>query len=178
MVGGRAPGSRGSHHWLVLDAPTGYRESAYSFFLVAFVAAAALGGSGLRSGSLAGVLGGLLCLIRLSALAIVVPLLAIRVLRLPPKERLRYGASFILLLAALTGPFLYSLSFSRPRESEFDSVSFHTQFWLRAEGLPRGAGTGEPSPVLHGFPEDGCAHARDSPRSDGASSSNVLEWPR
>ena len=128
------------HHWLVLDAPTGYRESAYSFFLVAFVAAAALGGSGLRSGSLAGVLGGLLCLIRLSALAIVVPLLAIRVLRLPPKERLRYGASFVLLLAALTGPFLYS-NF-RAHGDPFYSVSFHTQFWLRAEGLD-----GEQGPV-------------------------------
>jgi len=121
------------HHWLVLDAPTGYRESAYSFFLVAFVAAVALGGSGLRSASLTGALGGLLCLIRLSALAIVVPLLAIRALTLPPKERLRYGAAFTLLLVLLVGPFLYS-NF-RAHGDPFYSVSFHTQFWLRAEGL-------------------------------------------
>ena len=121
------------HHWLVLDAPTGYRESAYSFFLVAFVAAIALGGGGRRSAFLAGALGGLLCLIRLSALSIVVPLLAIRLLRLPPKERLRYGASFTLVALLLVGPFLYS-NF-RAHGDPFYSVSFHTQFWLRAEGL-------------------------------------------
>ena len=121
------------HHWLVLDAPTGYRESAYSFFLVAFVAAVALGGAGFRRASLAGALGGLLCLIRLSALSIVVPLLTIRVLRLPPEERLRYGAGFTLVLLVLVSPFLYS-NF-RAHGDPFYSVSFHTQFWLRAEGL-------------------------------------------
>jgi hypothetical protein len=128
------------HQWLVLDAPTGYRESAYSFFLVALVAAVALGRAGLRSASIAGALGGLVCLIRLSALSVVVPLLAIRVLRLPPKERLRYGASFTLVLLLLVGPFLYS-NF-RAHGDPFYSVSFHTHFWLRAEGLDQG-----PEPV-------------------------------
>ena len=126
------------HQWLVLDAPTGYRESAYSFFLVAFVAAVALGRASLRSASIAGALGGLLCLIRLSALSIVVPLLAIRVLRLPPKERLVYGAGFALVLLLLVGPFLYSNL--RAHGDPFYSVSFHTQFWLRAEGLDQGQG--------------------------------------
>ena len=126
------------HQWLVLDAPTGYRESAYSFFLVAFVAAVALGRAGLRSASIAGALGGLLCLIRLSALSVVVPLLAIRVLRLPPKERLRYGALFTLVLLILVSPFLYG-NF-RAHGDPFYSVSFHTQFWLRAEGLDQGQG--------------------------------------
>ena len=126
------------HQWLVLDAPTGYRESAYSFFLLAFAAAVALGRAGLRSGSIAGALGGLLCLIRVSALSVVVPLLAIRVVRLPPKERLRYGAAFTLVLLLLVSPLLYS-NF-RAHRDPFYSVSFHTQFWLRAEGLDQGQG--------------------------------------
>jgi hypothetical protein len=126
------------HHFLVLDAPTGYRESAYSFFLVAFVAAVALGRSGFGWASLTGTLGGLLCLIRLSALSIVIPLLAFRVLRLPPEQRLRYGASAAVVLALLVSPFLYS-NF-RAHGDPFYSVSFHTQFWLRAEGVDQGQG--------------------------------------
>ncbi len=126
------------HQWLVLDAPTGYRESAYSFFLVAFVAAVALGQAGLRSASIAGALGGLLCLIRLSALSVVVPLLAVRLLRLLPKARVRYSAGFTLVLLLLVSPFLYS-NF-RAHGDPFYSVSFHTQFWLRAEGLDQGQG--------------------------------------
>jgi hypothetical protein len=126
------------HHWLVLDAPTGYRESAYAFFLVAFVAAVALGRSRLPSAALAGVLGALLCLIRLSALSIVAPLFAIRAIRLPSGERLRFAAASSLVLLLLVGPFLYS-NF-RAHGDPFYSVSFHTQFWLRAERLDEGEG--------------------------------------
>ncbi|HJS74313.1 MAG TPA: hypothetical protein VJ921_08510, partial [Vicinamibacteria bacterium] len=126
------------HHWLVLDAPTGYRESAYSFFLLAFVASLALGGSRLPSAMASGTAGALLCLIRLSALSVVVPLLAIRLWRLPREDRLRYGALFALVVVALVGPFLYS-NF-RAHGDPFYSVSFHTQFWLRAEGLDQGQG--------------------------------------
>jgi hypothetical protein len=126
------------HHWLVLDAPTGYRESAYSFFLLAFVASIAAGGSRIRSSAAAGLLGALLCLIRLSALTIVVPLLAIRLFRLRAGERLGYASVFSLVLLLLVGPFLYSNS--RAHGDPFYSVSFHTQFWLRAEGLEGGEG--------------------------------------
>jgi hypothetical protein len=117
------------HEWLVLDAPTGYRESAYSFFLLAFLYAAMAS----RSGTAAGILAGLLSLIRLSALSIIAPVLAIRGVRLRADERRRYAALFLLLLVCLVGPFLYS-NF-RSHGDPFYSVSFHTQFWLRAEGL-------------------------------------------
>jgi hypothetical protein len=117
------------HEWLVLDAPTGYRESAYSFFLLAFLYTAMAS----RSGAAAGILAGLLSLIRLSALSIVAPVLAIRGARLRADERRRYAALFLLLLVCLVGPFLYS-NF-RSHGDPFYSVSFHTQFWLRAEGL-------------------------------------------
>jgi hypothetical protein len=126
------------HHWLVLDAPTGYRESAYSFFLLALVAAFALCRSWLSSAIASGILGALLCLIRLSALSIVVPLVAIRVFRLEAKARLPFAATFGLVLLLLVGPYLYS-NF-RAHGDPFYSVSFHTQFWLRAEGLDRGQG--------------------------------------
>ncbi len=126
------------HQWLVLDAPTGYRESAYTFFFLAFVAAIALARSRPQSAILAGALGALLCLIRLSALSIVVPLLAIRVSRLQAKKRPPFTAAFGLVLLLLVGPFLYS-NF-RAHGDPFYSVSFHTQFWLRAEGLDRGQG--------------------------------------
>jgi hypothetical protein len=121
------------HEWLVLDAPTGYRESAYSFFLLAFLAAIPF-----RSGVASGILGALLCLIRLSALSIVAPLAAIRVFRLGPGKRTRYAATFALALLLLLGPFLYS-NF-RAKGDPFYSVSFHTEFWLRAEGLHRDSG--------------------------------------
>lgn len=126
------------HQWLVLDAPTGYRESAYSFFLLAFIAAIALGRGRILSAVLAGALGGLLCLIRLSALSIVLPLLAIRALRLRPKERPGFAAASGLVLLLLVGPFLYS-NF-RAHGDPFYSVSFHTEFWLRAEKLDEGQG--------------------------------------
>jgi hypothetical protein len=122
----------------VLDAPTGYRESAYSFFLLAFVAAISLGGSRLSSSVLSGSLGALLCLIRLSALAIVLPLLGVRLFWLSGAERRRYAASFGAVLLALVGPFLYSNL--RAHGDPFYSVSFHTEFWLRAEGLDQGQG--------------------------------------
>jgi hypothetical protein len=117
------------HQWLVLDAPNGYRESAYSFFLLAFLYSVMTG----RSGTASGVLAGLLSLIRLSALSVAAPLLAIRGIRLRPEERRRYVLLFLLMVACLVGPFLYS-NF-RAHGDPFYSVSFHTQFWLRAEGL-------------------------------------------
>jgi hypothetical protein len=59
-------------------------------------------------------------------------------LRFRREERLRYGAGFTLVLLLLVSPFLYS-NF-RAHGDPFYSVSFHTQFWLRAEGLDQGEG--------------------------------------
>ena len=66
------------HEWLILEAPSGYRMSAYAFFLLAAVAAMFLLSAGRRGRAWSGALSGLLCLIRLSALSVVVPLLALR----------------------------------------------------------------------------------------------------
>ncbi len=141
------------HHWLVLDAPTGYRESAYSFFLLAFVAAMALDRTRRYSGILSGSLGALLCLIRLSALSITLPLAAIPLFQLPRNERFRYAAGFGLSFLVLVGPFLYS-NF-RAHGDPFYSVSFHTEFWLRAEGLDQGQGPVSLSRYLTDFERAG-----------------------
>ncbi|MGH9335651.1 MAG: hypothetical protein ACRD21_18100, partial [Vicinamibacteria bacterium] len=126
------------HQWLVLDAPTGYRESTYSFFLLALVGAVALGATSARWAAVGGLLGGLLCLIRLSALSIVVPLLAVRAFPLPARERARYTSAFALVVLLLVVPFLWSNY--RAHGDPLHSVSFHTEFWLRAEGLDSSQG--------------------------------------
>lgn len=126
------------HEWLVLEAPTGYRMSAYSFFLLAFVSLVVLGPSGPRAGALQGVLGGLLTLVRLSALSAMAPVVALRLVALARAKRLHYALAFLLALSILVGPFLWS-NF-RAHGDPFYSVSFHTEFWLRAEGLDRGEG--------------------------------------
>ena len=121
------------HEWLILEAPSGYRMSAYVFFLLAAVAAMFLSPIGRRGAVGTGVLSGLLCLIRLSALSVFVPLLALRLWPLPRRERIRYGGLVVVLLVVLVGPFLVSnaVTYGDP----FYAVSFHTQFWMRAEGL-------------------------------------------
>jgi hypothetical protein len=126
------------HEWLVLDAPTGYRESAYSFFFLGFVAYVARTGAGRAEAAIGGILASLLTLIRLSALSVVAPVLALRLWPLPRERRLRYAAVFLCVLVASVGPFL--VSNYRAHGDPFYSISFHTEFWLRAEGLDRGQG--------------------------------------
>jgi hypothetical protein len=132
------------HEWLVLEAPTGYRESAYAFFLLAFVAlmAAVAPGKASRAAAAAaaagGALGGLVCLIRLSALSVVAPIAMVRTMSLP---RPRPSIPLVIFAAALTtvvAPFL--VSNYRAHDDPFYSVSFHTEFWLRAEGIGAGEG--------------------------------------
>lgn len=126
------------HEWLILEAPSGYRMSAYAFFLLAAVAAMFLSPIGRRGAIGTGVLSGLLCLIRLSALSVVGPLLALRLWPLPRRERIRYGGLVVVLLVVLVGPFL--VSHANAHGDPFYAVSFHTQFWMRAEGLDANEG--------------------------------------
>ncbi|HSF17953.1 MAG TPA: hypothetical protein VLK65_20615 [Vicinamibacteria bacterium] len=127
------------HEWLVLESATGYRMSAYGFFLVAFVGWTFLsGGSRALAPAGTGVLAGLLCLIRLSALSVVIPLVALRFLQLRRNERRFYAGVVTSIVLVLVGPFL--LSNTLAHGDPFYSISFHTEFWLRAEGLDRGQG--------------------------------------
>ncbi len=143
------------HEWLILEAPTGYRMSVYGFFLVAFVALVALPATvettRPRRGypGLGGVVGGLLCLIRLSALSVVAPLLALRTLVVPRRELVLYVSTFAAAIALVVAPFLWS-NF-RAHGDPFYSVSFHTQFWLRAEGIGGDEGPVSLSRYLTGF---------------------------
>jgi hypothetical protein len=126
------------HEWLVLDAPTGYRESAYAFFLLGFVMFLARSSVKKKAAAAGGLLAALVTLIRLSALSVVAPLLALRLGSLPREARLRYAAIFLGVLAVLVAPFL--ISNYRAHGDPFYSISFHTEFWLAAEGLDRGQG--------------------------------------
>lgn len=121
------------HEWLVLEAPTGYRMSAYAFFLLLVAALTSfVPGREVRAAA-AGALAGLLCLIRLSALSAVLPLLGLRVLREERSRRFRWGGLYALALLVVVLPFLFSNY--RAHGDPLYSVSFHTEFWLRAEGL-------------------------------------------
>jgi len=121
------------HEWLILEAPSGYRMSAYTFFLLAAVAAIFSLSTNRRGAACSGALSGLLCLIRLSALSVVVPLLALRLWPLSRRQRIAYGGLALVILAVLVGPFLVS---NATRHGDpFYAVSFHTEFWMRAEGL-------------------------------------------
>lgn len=126
------------HEWLVLEAPTGYRESAYAFFLLGLALFLIRAGAGKGAAAAGGFLASLVALIRLSALSALAPLLALRLGSLPREERLRYAVVFLAVFIVLVGPFLVS-NFAAHGDP-FYSISFHTEFWLRAEGLDRGQG--------------------------------------
>lgn len=121
------------HEWLILEAPSGYRMSAYSFFLLATTAAMFLTPTTRRGALVSGVLAGMLCLIRLSAVSVVAPLLVLRVWSLTHRERLSYSGNVVAVLVALVGPFLASNAWTHG--DPFYSISFHTEFWMRAEGI-------------------------------------------
>jgi hypothetical protein len=121
------------HEWLVMEAPTGYRESAYSFFLLAF-AGWVFSGAERRSAVAAvgaGVLGTMVSLVRLSGLSFVLPLLGLALWQRKTSDRWRYGALALFVLTLGVGPFLWSCY--RVHGDPFYSVSFHTRFWLEAE---------------------------------------------
>ena len=126
------------HEWLILEAPTGYRMSAYVFFLLAATAIMLFTSASRRAAGLAGAAFGLLSLIRLSALSVAVPLLAVQLLILERRKRRVYALWFLAVLTALVAPFLVSNAIAQG--DPFYSISFHTEFWLRAEGLPTSEG--------------------------------------
>lgn len=126
------------HEWLILEAPSGYRMSAYAFFLLATVAATFLLPTNRRGALVSGALGGMLCLIRLSAVSVMVPLIALRLWPLSRRDRLDYGGIVVGVLALIVGPFLVSNALSHG--DPFYSISFHTEFWMRAEGLDATSG--------------------------------------
>lgn len=126
------------HEWLILEAPTGYRMSAYAFFLLLTVAIMFAPSSTRARALSSGVASAALCLIRLSALSVVAPLLAVKLLPLGRRERLAFGGIVVAVLIVLVGPFLASNAVTHG--DPFYAVSFHTQFWMRAEGLDASGG--------------------------------------
>ena len=142
------------HEWLVLEAPTGYRMSAYGFFLLATSASMFLWPATRKHAAAVGALAGLLCLIRLSALSVVAPLVALRIWSADKDARRAYGAVLLAMFGVVLAPFL--ISNTAAHGDPFYSISFHTQFWLRAEGLDASAG---PVPWSRYFTDFGRAGA-------------------
>jgi hypothetical protein len=121
------------HEWLLLEAPTGYRMSAYSFFLLLYAGWLFLGKEHRwwSHALITGILGSMAILIRLSGLSLVLPLLLLKAWEKRKAGGWRYAAATLLTLVILVGPFL--LNCYREHGDPFYSVSFHTQFWLEAE---------------------------------------------
>ena len=133
------------HEWLIFESPSGYRLSAYAFFLILFVASV----FGRRRGypvwraAISGVLAAMVCLIRLSGLSLVLPILL-----LGAWEKRKQGGWPMLGVAALTMTVLvapYLVNCYRVHGDPLYAISFHTQFWLRAEGTENPASLGEVS---------------------------------
>jgi len=121
------------HEWLIQEAPTGYRESAYSFFLLAFAGWVFSGRQErlpLRA-VVAGLIGAMVCLIRLSGLTFVLPLLGLWGWEQRREAGWRYAAIALIVLGLGIGPFLWNCY--RVHGDPFYSVSFHTRFWLDGE---------------------------------------------
>ena len=131
------------NEWLIFDAPSGYRVSAYAFFLILFTASVFgqyRGPDGLRA-AFSGVLAAMVCLIRLSGLSLVLPILL-----LGAWEKRKQGGWPMLGVAALTMTVLvapYLVNCYQAHGDPFYSISFHTQFWLRAEGTENPARLGQ-----------------------------------
>ena len=133
------------HEWLIFEAPSGYRMSAYVFFLILF-AASVFGryrGRSVLRGVVSGILAAIICLIRLSALSFVVPIFL-----LGAWEKRKQGGWSTLGVAVLTTVLLvtpFLVNCYRTHGDPFYAISFHTQFWLRAEGTESPASLGQVS---------------------------------
>jgi hypothetical protein len=121
------------NEWLVREAPSGYRESAYAFFLVAFAGwVFSPRFRYTRAAILAGVLASATCLIRLSGLSFVVPLLGLAYWERRREGGGGYVAVATVVLLLLIGPYLWNSY--RVHGDPFYSVSVHTRYWMEHEG--------------------------------------------
>lgn len=122
------------HEWLIREAPTGYRLGAYGFGTLCVVGVMFVWTSERRfRGLLDGLVAGGLCLVRLSAVSLIAPLLMLRLSQAQGQRRWHYGLGFVVAWLGLVGPFLWSNA--AQHGDPFYSISFHTEFWMRAEGL-------------------------------------------
>jgi hypothetical protein len=121
------------HEWLILEAPTGYRMSAYAFFLLVYAGWLFFGRTRRWwvDALIAGALSAMVSLTRLSGLSFVLPLLMLKAWEKRKEGGWRYAGVATLTLVVLTGPFL--LNCYRVHGDPFYAVSFHTQFWLESE---------------------------------------------
>jgi len=127
------------HEWLIFEAPSAYRLSAYAFFLLSFTASVFLPvrKRWLARALVSGILGAMVCLIRLSGLSLVVPLLVLGGWELRKERGWKACGVALLVVTALVGPYLVSCY--RAHGDAFYAISFHTEFWLRAEDPERTA---------------------------------------
>ena len=121
------------HEWLVFEAPSGYRLSAYVFFLLCFTASVFVPTGKRRwpRAVLSGVLGAMVCLIRLSGASVVVPMLLLGGWDTRKDGGWQACGIALLTMTVLVGPYLVSCY--RAHGDPFYAISFHTEFWLRAE---------------------------------------------
>jgi hypothetical protein len=146
------------NEWLIFEAPSGYRMSAYVFFLILFTASVfgRYRGHPILRAVTSGILAAMVCLIRLSGLSFVLPTLF-----LGAWEKRKQGGWPMLGVAALTMTVLvapYLVNCYRAHGDPLYAISFHTQFWLRAEGTENPASLGQVSlysyiTELHGMGE-------------------------
>lgn len=139
------------HEWLIFEAPSGYRSSAYAFFLLCFAASVFVpeGKPGFARAVLWGVLGAMVSLIRLTGVSFVVPLLLLAGWDFRKEGGWKASGVALLTMMILVGPYLVSCY--RAHGDPFYAVSFHTEFWLRAEDPEGAARQVSASEYLFGF---------------------------
>ncbi len=133
------------HEWLIFEAPSGYRLSAYVFFLLLFVATV-FGrdrGHPVLRPVISGVLAAVVCLIRLSGLSLVLPILVLGAWEKRKQSGWPMLGVAVFTMTVLVAPYLVNCY--RVHGDPFYAISFHTQFWLRAEGTENPASLGEVS---------------------------------
>lgn len=124
------------NEWLVTEAPSGYRDDAYIFLLLVFIGSVfPLGGKPTPFRAVAaGVLAGMVCLVRLTGVTFVVPLLGLAAWTRRKEGGIRFGAISLAVTAFVIGPFLMScyMAYGDP----FYSVNFHARVLVEEHGAP------------------------------------------
>lgn len=119
-------------------AVDGWRDDTFTafFVLTAWALVRFRERASFRNALLVGVLGGLACLTRLTALSFILPAFAWIAIerRADGRQRLEYAAAALVVLAAIVAPFLVSCAVATG--DPFLAVNTHTAYYRHAEGIP------------------------------------------